>query len=190
MKTEIPTPTPVEAEIAGHAFHPDVEYLKATGLPIDSSILPLVPREALWLERLNPSRYKIHVCVSRYSGKSDGREFVGPNKYIFAFKMFLEVDLRFFLSDNTQPANQQSVDISVATMNFRSKVPFHAEEPRNGYYFPVLRSAWEGFQFWAGSARPLWGWSMAGSSRLILPRSKSQRSQVSPKSALERPAVA
>jgi hypothetical protein len=41
-----------------------------TGLAADPSILPLIPRAALWLERLDPSRYHMFACFRQLTSNA------------------------------------------------------------------------------------------------------------------------
>ena len=139
LKTVLSMPSAADAEVGGLSFNPDLILLRGNGLKLDSSVLSLIPRPALWLERLNPQRYSVEACVENYSGASAGRTRRGPNPNIFFFNVSLTIDIQFVVIDHQRPAQSQSMKVGSARLTLRSKLPFNQENWKAGVY-PILDS--------------------------------------------------
>ncbi|MCW0982781.1 hypothetical protein OK142_18320 [Agrobacterium sp. BT-220-3] len=149
MKKTLTLPSPQDREIGQASFTPDLNLLNGNGLKLDSSVLTLIPRPALWLERLNPGRFTVELCVENYSGASAYRTLRGPDKHVYVFNVSLTVDVRFVVIDHQRPVQAQGMKVGSAKLSFRSQLPHNQLNPQSGLY-PVLTRLFPGFRVWPG----------------------------------------
>jgi hypothetical protein len=123
----------------------DIKRLRSPGFDLDSSILPLIPREALWLERMDP-KYTVNVCVSGLNWYSNQSVTVG-NYFYFDYKF--RATLRFTLTD----PEQGNIVVGYAKGGVISKVRVtqdhyfnHPGKEFPDTFFSVVTMAWVGYK--------------------------------------------
>ncbi|WP_298880701.1 hypothetical protein [uncultured Bradyrhizobium sp.] len=99
-------------------FERELNAIKIGNKTLDRSVLSLVPREALWLEIIDHSRFEIFACVAEYSGQVELALPAGPgapynkvpdNIWFYRYGM----KLAFSLADKT---TNSVWDVGSATM--------------------------------------------------------------------------
>jgi hypothetical protein len=127
--------------------------IKANRWFLDATVLPLIPREAIWLERIDPRRFKLSACVSRFFGALreegnvigilDSQGKLVPNSADGAFVYTNKMDLIFNLEDaNTREA----FELGGARMNLSIRVnPKDLELLGTEKSVSIIRKAWDGW---------------------------------------------
>lgn len=126
----------------------DLNILKTRGLPLDASIIPLVPREALWLQKMHPKKFYIYACVSKYKayqgGDNDLKRALSHYGYLMLMSS-LQLTIEFRLKDLESGTGESGLKIGSAQTSMRLATPTPAIG--NGVqvsdiWYPMLLAAW------------------------------------------------
>ena len=116
------------------------DVVNTTGVPVDASILKLMPREALWMEHLDASRFHVGACISELTFFSYYLDDQNPdlsNAIRWGFRM----TIRFFLSDLKSGGD---VWIGSAQTRVRIYTPTHIPRDLPAIFRPIFMPTWSG----------------------------------------------
>ncbi len=146
-----------DRDIAVNEFvAPDVNNLKARGMPIDASILGLIPREALWMEHLDPRRFHVGACVSELTGFSYGTDNPGPF-VVTAIRWGYRITISFYLTDNNTRGGIGQIPIGSAKTSVRIYTPTFLPRNMGTILVPILSSSWSGSTIAGMRVGPIFG---------------------------------
>lgn len=140
MKAKLHTATDWDRSIGSPAsIAPAVAKLNGAGFALDTSILSLVPRRAIWYERLAPTVNKIGFCVKDFEGYSGHYRDVSPG--ILAFQYWIKLKLSVYISVGGKGFEIQEIEGGI-----RTEVPIHYKQHSRFFVYDVLDKSWSGFK--------------------------------------------
>ena len=130
----------------------DIKRLKTNGFKLDTSILPMIPTEVLWLERLNPNRFQIKLCVSDYFGQTGFGQSVSQWENIVPNKFKITVTMYIF-------DNETGSQVEFGNLHGGLKFWLVYNGPAQYYAgpYPLMHNSWNGFEKYNADIGPLAG---------------------------------